>query len=367
MSQKRKVDKIFLFIVLILASLGFFLFMSASMGLLAKGKGDFISIFLKQAGLGLVGGIFLMSLLSKIQYRKYKKYAFYIFLFSLFLSCLVFVPGIGLKHGGASRWLDIFGFSFQTAELLKIAFVVYFATFLSVFKTRLSNWKYSIMPVFILLGLVALLAYFQPDYGTLVIIIITALGMLLVAEVSFKHLGIIIGTSLITIIPLALYKPYILQRLSTFLKPANDTLGASYQINQSLTAIGSGGFWGKGFGKSIQKFGLLPEPIGDSIFAVTAEEWGFIGALILITLFLLFALRGLKIASRSTDVFGRLLAVGIVILITSQSFINIASMLGIFPMIGMPLIFVSQGGTALLFALAEVGILLNISKYKKRF
>ncbi|MCK4918466.1 MAG: cell division protein FtsW [Candidatus Pacebacteria bacterium] len=365
MPQKRKIDKIFAFIVLLLVSLGFFLFMSASMGLLAKGKEDFLNIFLKQIGLGLIGGLIAMFVLTKINYRKYKKYTFYIFLASVFISCLVFVPGIGFEHGGAKRWLDILGFSFQPAELLKISFVLYFATFLSVFKDKLNNWRYSVIPTFILLGIITAISFFQPDYGTLVIIVITALGMLLVAEVNFKHFFIIIGSTLLAIVPLALYKPYVLQRLLTFLNPASDLSGAGYQINHALISIGSGGLWGKGFGKSIQKFGFLPEPTGDSIFAVTAEEWGFIGCLILITLFLMFAFRGLRIASRSTDVFGRLLAVGIVILIASQSFINIASMLGIFPLIGMPLIFVSQGGTALFFALAEVGILLNISKYKK--
>jgi len=366
MAQKRKVDKIFVFIVVLLVSFGFFLFLSASMGLLAKESGSFFSIFFKQIGLGMVGGITLLIILSKINYRKYKKYAFYIFLISLITSCLVFIPGIGFEHGGAKRWLNIFGVSFQPAELLKISFVVYFATFLSVFKSKLNNWRYSIMPTLILLGSITALSYFQPDYGTLIIIVITAFGMLLVAEVNFKHIGIIISCAFMAIVPLALYKPYIIERLLSFMKPSENLLSSGYQIKQSLIAIGSGGFWGKGFGKSVQKFGLLPEPMGDSIFAVTAEEWGYIGCLVLITLFLLFALRGLRIASHSTDVFGRLLAVGIVILIISQSFINIASMLGIMPMIGMPLIFVSQGGTALMFALAEVGILLNISKYRKK-
>lgn len=223
-----------------MVSFGFFLFMSASMGLLAKSNGTFLNIFLKQVGFGLGGGLILMTLLSKLNYRNYKKYAFYIFLASLLLSCLVFVPGIGFEHNGAKRWLDIFGFSFQPAELLKISFVVYFAAFLSAFKTKLNDWKYSILPILILLSFVAALSFFQPDYGTLVIIIITAFGMLLTAEVNFKHLGIIIGTAFLAVIPLALYKSYIIERLLTFLSPAQDALGASYQINQSLVAIGSG-------------------------------------------------------------------------------------------------------------------------------
>lgn len=148
-------------------------------------------------------------------------------------------------------------------------------------------------------------------------------------------------------------------------QPGGDLAGAGYQIKQSLIAIGSGGLFGKGFGKSIQKFGSLPESIGDSIFSVTAEEWGFIGASFLVIIFFLFTYRGLKIASKSIDSFGGLLVVGLVILIASQSFVNMGSMLGVFPMIGMPLLFVSKGGTALLFTLAEVGIILNISKYQK--
>jgi cell division protein FtsW len=156
-----------------------------------------------------------------------------------------------------------------------------------------------------------------------------------------------------------------LERLLTFINPAIDPLGTSYQIQQSLIAIGSGQFFGRGFGQSIQKFSFLPQPIGDSIFAVAAEELGFIGSIILITLFLALAFRGLRIASHATDYFGGLLVVGIVMLIISQSFINIASMLGVFPLIGLPLSFISHGGSALLFTLAGIGIVLNVSKYQR--
>lgn len=149
------------------------------------------------------------------------------------------------------------------------------------------------------------------------------------------------------------------------LDPSRDALGSGYQIQQSLIAIGSGGIFGRGFGQSIQKFNFLPEPIGDSIFAVASEEFGFIGAVGLISLFLFFALRGFKVVSRVPETFGMLLGVGIITLIISQSFINIGSMLGVLPLTGIPLIFVSHGGTAMLFALAEVGIVLNISKSQR--
>lgn len=366
MGTRASLDKFFLLIVLLLVSLGFFLFTSAAMGLLEKGTEYFWVVFIKQVVLGLLGGLLMLFLFSKQNYQIYKKFAFYLFVLALLVSCLVFVPGIGIKHGGASRWLDIFGFSFQPAELLKIAFVIYFAAFLSAFKNKLANWKYSVLPIILMFFPLAALAFLQPDYGTLVIILIAAFGMLVAAEIKWKYLFFLISGFALALIPLILYKPYILNRLLIFIKPSTDLLGKGYQINQSLLAIGSGEFWGKGFGKSIQKFGILPEPMGDSIFAVTAEEWGFIGCLFLLSLFLIFTLRGMHIAKNSVDVFSRLLAVGIVILIVSQSFINMASMLGVFPMIGMPLIFVSQGGTALLFALAEVGILLNISKHRKK-
>ena len=365
MPRKRKIDKYFAVAVGGLVLSGLFFFLSAALGLLAEDKNEFFSVLISQIIFGLGGGLFLLILLSKINYRHYKQYAFYLFLLALLISCLVFVPGIGIARGVARRWIDIFGLSFQPAELLKLSFVIYFAALLSAFRQQLQHWKYSILPILALLGICATLAFFQKDFGTLLIIGITALGMIFAAGIKFKHFLIILAGLLVSIVPLALYKAYVWQRIITFFRPSQDLLGAGYQIWHSLIAIGSGGLAGKGFGKSIQKFGFLPEAMGDSIFAVTAEEWGLIGALFLIGLFLFFMWRGFRIASRAQDMFGRLLALGIVILIVSQSFLNMASMLGLFPITGMPLIFVSQGGTALLFALAEVGIIFNISKYKK--
>jgi len=366
MPQKRNFDKIFATIVATLILLGFFLFISASLGLLAKESGaKFSSIFFSQFVFGLGLGLAFLFALSKIHYRKYKKYTLYIFLASIVVSFLVFVPSLGFEHNGAHRWLSIAGISFQPAEFLKFAFVLYFATLLSSFKPKFNQWKYSILPIIILLSVVSIISFLQPDYGTLVIIGATAIAMLFVSGIPLRYFFTVILLAVFSIIPVLFLKSYIWMRIVTFFSPGGDLLGAGYQINQSLIAIGSGGFFGKGFGKSIQKFGSLPEAIGDSIFAVTAEEWGFIGASFLILLFFLFTYRGLKIASRSTDLFGGLLAVGLVILIASQSFMNMSSMLGVFPMIGMPLLFISHGGTALFFTLAEVGVILNVSKYQK--
>jgi cell division protein FtsW len=189
--------------------------------------------------------------------------------------------------------------------------------------------------------------------------------MFIAAGGKWRYIFLLFTIATIGIITLAFVRPYLMARFMTFLDPSRDALGAGYQIQQSMIAIGSGGVMGRGFGQSIQKFNFLPEPIGDSIFAVAGEEFGFIGASALIILFVFFALRGLKVASRIPDTFGMLVIVGIITLIITQSYINIGSMLGVLPLTGVPLIFVSHGGTAMLFALAEVGIILNISKSQR--
>ncbi|MBU1557802.1 putative lipid II flippase FtsW [Patescibacteria group bacterium] len=364
--SRRKIDKPFLITVVILIFSGFFIFSSASLGILTKEGSNLSSVLFNQVFLGLILGTLGMIIASKVNYMHYRKYAFYIFTLSLILSVLVFTPFFGFEHGGAKRWIMIGGQTFQPAEFLKLGFIIYFAAWLTSIKSKVKTFKYGILPMIILLALTGGILLSQPDTGTFLVIFITAMGMLFTAGAKWRHLFGLVATAGVGFGILTYLRPYVLQRVLTFMDPSADALGAGYQIKQSLIAIGSGQWFGRGFGKSIQKFNFLPEPMGDSIFAVTAEEWGFIGCIFLIALFLFFAYRGLNIASSSTHNFGRLLAIGIVILIVSQSFINMASMLGIFPLTGMPLLFVSQGGTALLFTLLEVGIIFNISKYKSR-
>jgi cell division protein FtsW len=187
--------------------------------------------------------------------------------------------------------------------------------------------------------------------------------MALAAGTRLRHI-VILGSVLVAgLVILALARPYLLDRVMTFVNPVEDPTGSGYQIKQSLIAVGSGGVFGRGFGQSVQKFHYLPEPIGDSVFSVAAEEFGFVGSVVIIGLFVFFAIRGLHIAARTPDRFGGLTVVGIVILIVTQSFLNIASMIGLVPLTGEPLVFISHGGTALMFALASVGIVLNISRY----
>ncbi|HED36638.1 MAG TPA: cell division protein FtsW [Ignavibacteria bacterium] len=363
--RKRTPDRVFLGIVIFLVILGLAIFMSASLGLLAQKGIDMGSIALKQLIIGVVGGGFALVLFSNIHYRALKKYSFYFFLITFIITLLVFIPSIGIEHGGARRWISLGAFSFQPAEFLKLGFVVYFAAVLSSTRNRIASIKYGVLPVIVIVGIIGVVLLAQPDTGTFLVILITAFAMFLAAGGKWKHIALGGVTATVGLGILATLRPYIKERLLTFIDPARDSLGAGYQIQQSLIAIGSGEISGRGLGQSVQKFNYLPEPIGDSIFAVAAEEFGFIGAAIIIAAFLAFAVRGISIAQKAPDYFSGLLVLGIVILIISQSFINIASMLGVFPLTGLPLLFISKGGTALFTALASVGIILNVSKYRR--
>lgn len=363
--NRKKSDRIFLGIVATLVLVGMFLFFSASLGLLARSENLFSNVISSQIFFGLFVGIIMLLVASKLPHAWLKKYSFYFFVFSVILTSLVFVPGIGFEHGGAKRWIDIFGVSFQPAELLKLSFVIYFAAILSSLKEKVTTFAYGLLPVLILLGITGILLIKQPDAGTFLVIFTAAIAMLIVSGGRWAHIGILGGISIVGVGILARFKPYVLARFTTFLDPSGDPLGAGYQIQQSLIAIGSGGITGRGFGQSIQKFGQLPEPVGDSIFAVAAEEFGMIGAVVIIALFVALAVRGFQIARRAPNYFSGLLVVGLVILMVTQSFMNIASMLQVLPVVGVPLLFISHGGTALMFALLEAGIILQISKYQR--
>lgn len=362
--RERPFDKIFLGIVLTLSLAGLFIFSSTSMGLLTNGLEDFLSIFLKQLLVGLVFGLGGLFIFSRIYYKKFEKIALYLFILSVLLTLLVFIPGIGLDIKGAKRWIFVKFFSFQPSEILKLGFIIYFASYLAKIKNKVQTLKYGLVIPVGIVALPTIIILAQPDTGTLLSILAAWLSMFLVAGGRWKHMFVLIFAGLIVLGLVVYLKPYAMQRVLTFLDPNLDPMGAGYQIRQSLIAIGSGQSFGRGFGQSIQKFRFLPEPMGDSIFAVASEEFGFMGSSIIVILFTIFALRGLKIASGAPDLFGRLMATGIVILIVSQSFINIGAMLGLLPLTGIPLIFISHGGTALFMALCEIGIVLNISRYK---
>lgn len=364
--MKKGVDRTLLGIILILVTVGFFIFSSASLGLLAREGARFSSVAFSQIVFGIIGGGAALFLMSNLYYRNLRKYAFYIFLVTLIITLLVFIPGIGFSHGGATRWLSIGSFSFQPAELLKIGFIIYLATWLSGLQKHVHTLKRGTLPFLGIIGLVGTIMLLQPDTDTFAIMVVAATAMFIVAGGRWRDVFImgLIGVALVVI--LAFSRTYIMDRLTTFMDPSIDPQGKSYQIQQSLIAVGSGGIWGRGFGQSIQKFEYLPEPIGDSVFAVYSEEFGFLGSSLLVILLAFFTFRGYKIATHATDLFGMLLVVGFMTLIVLQAFLNIAAMLALAPLSGLPLPFISHGGTALLTTLAAVGIVLNVSRYQKK-
>jgi cell division protein FtsW len=360
-----KVDKIFLTITALLVAVGLFIFTSASFGLFARKGFSLQNLFFDQVVLGLFLGILLLFATLKMPLKILHRYALHLFVGAIVLNFLVFLPVIGFQHNGASRWLNLGITSFQPSEVLKLFTVIYFAALLPIFKERIKNIRYSVGSIFGVLLIPAIVLFLQKDTGTFMVIFFATSAMLIASGAKVRHFLVIIAIAVVAVGVLALVRPHVKDRLLTYVDPARDPQGASYQIQKSLTAIGSGGIAGRGFGQSIQKFGSLPEPTGDSIFAVAGEEFGFVGGTIIILLFLFFGLRGLQIARTAPDSFSGLLAVGIVILIVSQSFANIAAMLALIPLTGVPLVFVSHGGTALLFAFLEIGILLNISQLRK--
>ena len=363
MTSRAKIDRLFLSITVTLIVAGFFIFSSASLGLLAKQSSNLGSIAFSQMVLGLLLGTVAMIVASKLDFKIWRKYSLLILVAAVVLNILVLF--IGFEHAGARRWLSVGGISFQPSELLKLAFVLYFAAWLSSVKDKVKTFTWGLLPLLILFAICGGLLLMQPDTDTFLIIVVTGLAMYVTAGGQWRWVLALGLVGLLAIGVLAYQRPYVMKRIQTFVNPTTDSLGASYQIQQSLIAIGSGGLFGRGFGQSIQKFTYLPEPVGDSIFAVAAEEFGFVGSVLLIALFLLFAIRGLKISSCVPNAFARLTVAGLVIMIITQAFVNIGAMLGVLPLSGITLPFVSHGGTSLFITLFEVGIIFSISKTQK--
>jgi cell division protein FtsW len=313
---------------------------------------------------GIVGGTLALTITANVHYRIWRKYAFYIMLGGLALTALVFTP-LGMEHGGARRWVDLGIATFQPAEFLKFAFIIYMATWLSGMQKHVQTFTRGMLPFFGIVGVVGALMLLQPDTDTFAIMAATAVAMFITAGGRWRDVFITGAIGLVLFTALIFMRPYLMDRITTFFDPSADPQGKSWQVKQSLIALGSGGMFGRGFGQSIQKFEYLPEPTNDSIFAVLGEEFGLIGTTFLVALFSLFAMRGMRIATEAPDIFGTLLVVGITTVIVLQAFLNMAAMLALAPLSGLPLPFVSHGGTALLATLGGVGIILNVSRYRK--
>jgi cell division protein FtsW len=360
------VDKPFLIITFLLILTGLIIFSSAIIMLIGTAKYD--TVRFNQYGLGFGGGLLLMFICYKIPISFYRKNSFYIYIGSVIAMIMVFIPGLGVSHGGARRWVELFGIRFQPAELYKIGAVLYMALwFMRDFGKKLDNTKnffIRTMPLLIILGISSILFLLQPDTDILGVICLSLIIMYLLSGGNFKDMFILGFIGVLALSAIIFSRPYVMKRVEIFLNPGLDPQGSGYQFQQSLIAIGSGGITGRGFGQSIQKYKYLPEPIGDSIFAVSSEDFGFVGSVLLIGLYIAFLMRGFKLAKKSSS-YGSLVIVGLLCLIVIQSFVNMSAMLGILPLSGTPLIFVSQGGTSLLVSLMSIGIILSASKEKK--
>ncbi len=366
-AKSKRLDYSLLAIIAIIVVAGILILSSVSAAFAFKRYGDTYYFLKHQIVFGLLPGLVLGFLAYKIKLSFFKKWSGPFILLALVMMIMVFLPGIGSNSGDAARWIRIGSFSFQPSEALKLAFVIYLAAWLSnrlekIKQNKEANFWGTFLSFLMVLGVIIVLLFCQSNASTLGVIVAVGIIMYFSTNTPVLHTIITIllgGGGLFLIVKTA---PYRVSRWMVFLNPDLDPMGKGYQLQQALIAVGSGGVGGTGFGMSAQKFGFLPQTVSDSIFAVFAEETGFIGAVILVFLFLIFLWRALNAAKESQDNFSRLLALGITSWIIIQTFVNIGAMIGILPLTGIPLPFVSYGGSALIMELIGMGLLLNISK-----
>jgi len=357
-----KIDKYIGISFLFLLIGGFFIFTSAALGILSKSDVKFYAMIQSQL-MGIAIGVFIVGMIAYfLPVRFYFKYAPYIYILSLVFTCLVFIPALNLYHGGAHRWIIIGGLSIQPSEMLKFGIVIVMAWFIKMYSKKFEDIRYSLGIFLLILIPAALIMLKQPDTGTFLVISGAAFFIYFMGGAKWRDISIIISLAMVGVVCLLLMRPYIMDRMKTFLDPNHDRLGASYQTVQSLIAVGNGGVTGRGLGQSIQKFNYLPEPAGDSIFAVASEETGFIGSSFIIILYFTIIFRGLYLSQFRKDSFSRMLIVGICAIVFIQMSLNIASMLGLMPLTGVPLPLISQGGTAILASIYVIGVLLQLTK-----
>ncbi|MEK7542175.1 MAG: putative lipid II flippase FtsW [Patescibacteria group bacterium] len=365
MPKRHAPDFILLFICGVLLLTGVLILASVSSSFSLQQTGTSFYYLNHQLLFGFLPGLLLGTVAFFMPLSLFKKWSFVLLLGSMALLALVFVPGIGETIGGAHRWILIGSFSFQPSELLKLTFILYIASWLAsrASSAKKKSFKQTLVPFAGILAIVSMFLILQPNVSTLGVIAITGLIMYFLAGTPLWHTLALMGLGLSALALLVLTASYRLSRFRVLLDSSFDPLGKGYQIKQALIGIGSGGLFGTGLGLSFQKFGMLPEPISDSVFAVFAEETGFTGSVFLILFFCAFAWRVFVIAKRAPDRFASLVAWGIGVWIFLQASINISAMLGLVPITGIPLPFVSYGGSALVTELIALGILLNISKH----
>ncbi len=357
---KQETDRTILILAVALTCLGVVMVYSSS-AIMAADRFNDGFYFLKKQLVYMAAGFAVMALVSRFPYQKWRKLTVFCLLSSLVLLLLLFVPGLGVRVGGAMRWLRFPGLTVQPAELVKLAMVLYLAHSLTRKKEKVRSLTKGYLPYMVVLGVLLLILLKQPDLGSAIIIAGVALGMLMVAGVRWTYLLATITAALPMLYFLIMSEEYRRRRILAFLNPWDDPFDTGFQIIQSLVAFGNGGIFGQGLGIGEQKLFYLPEAHTDFIFSVIGEEFGLIGVLTIAALFLMLVLCGIRVALQCQDSFGRLLAFGLSLLIGLEAFVNMAVCMGLLPTKGLALPFLSYGGTSLLVCLLATGVLLNIS------
>lgn len=361
MAKKRASDFTLLLSTILLVFIGIIMVFSSSWpDALYKMKDGyhFLRKQLIASFLGLVGLVFFMN----FNYKKLDKLSLFIFIASLLSGMLIFTP-LGAEFHGARRWVKLGGFTFMPSDLIKLGSVIYLSSFLSKKKDDIRRLGKGVIPSLIIIGISCGMIYAQKDLSTSFTLGVTLLSIMFIAGMKLSHLGVLVAMGGIGVYKAISGESFRAKRFLAFKDPFADKVGFGWQAVQSLYALGSGGLFGLGLGKSRQKFFYIPEPYNDFIFSIIGEELGFLGALTVIMLFLLIIWRGIKIALNTEDLFGCLLASGLTALITIQSLIHIAVVTSSVPTTGIPLPLVSYGGTSLILYMGSIGILLNISRH----
>ncbi len=354
-------DTTFVVLTVALIIIGLASFLSGALFLFSENSSIFWSTVLRHVGLGLLGGVTGWGVYKLARAKQLARIAPYVAVISFLLTCLVFVPSIGTNLGTvATRWISIGGVSVQPGEFLKIGAVLGMAWWFSTRREFIGTIWGGLIPFWVITGLCGALLLLQPDTDGFVVIFGALAALYFFAHAPWKHIGISFLAVLVVAGGLLYTRPYLRDRLKTFQNSEQDTLGASYQVRQSLIAIGSGGIVGRGYGKGIHKYEYLPEPMSDGLFAVVGEELGLIGTSLIVILFFLWYVRALVLAMRCSSFFSRYAIVGFAHIVVIQAYINIASNIGIFPFSGLPLPFMSQGGTALFVMLVIIGCMASL-------
>lgn len=358
----KRVDLILLLAIVIISLFGVVMIYSASY-VWAEYKFDNPYKFAITQGVFLIVGYVIMMLTLKVPYTKYLEKANLIFGVCFLLLILVLIPGIGSVRNGSRSWFGIGGFGVQPSEFAKLGMIIFTSKYLAYNEKVLKDIKSGVIPILVVLMLIFGLILLQPDFGTGVIIVISIVGLLFISGVNMSFFVKIGVLGLIGVVGLILVAPYRLKRIVSFINPWTDPLGSGFQIIQSLYAIGPGGLLGLGFGNSIQKHFYLPEPQTDFIFSIISEEFGFMGILIVASLFVVIIYRGFRISKNCENKFGKYLAFGITFQLAFQTLLNLMVVVGLIPVTGVTLPFLSYGGSSLLITMLSMSILLNVSKY----